>query len=323
MSNNNPNANTVVGNAISRFMARLLVAGVFFAFLQAVTFSYYKPASNKNATGGEQRAVSLSLSNATNHSVSSNTTAVKLESNKSREPPIISPTDTATIAVQHARRRHDDHYYPPGFPILVTGLPKSGTTSIHKLFICSKSAGFNSSHTYSKVNKTAGVRVGKCYEKNVLQSKPPLYNCGNYNVWTDNGYADFDNKCFYPSIHGLSAFYKAYPNGTIFMNLRNTTKWVNGIKKWSGGSLLERFRNCNNAHGMLPKNAFSNKDIGDWYDQHNAAVQKFALAHPSLRYVELDIESPTFAQDMQTAFGVKRECWRHCKPGRAGCKDVV
>ena len=71
------------------------------------------------------------------------------------------------------------------YPIFVTSLPKSGTTSVHRYFKCGKQA---SSHNwYSKHKKAKSELVGKCIQQNIQSGKPPFSNFGPNDVFTDTG----------------------------------------------------------------------------------------------------------------------------------------
>jgi hypothetical protein len=71
------------------------------------------------------------------------------------------------------------------YPVFVTSLPKSGTTSIWKFFKCGQQL---ASHNWiQKVNTTVSTPSGKCIHENILQGKPPFQDCGAYDVYTDTG----------------------------------------------------------------------------------------------------------------------------------------
>lgn len=71
------------------------------------------------------------------------------------------------------------------YPIFVTSLPKSGTTSIWKYFRC---GGQESSHNWiTKRGARKASLAGQCIEKNIKKGKPPFENCGENDVFTDTG----------------------------------------------------------------------------------------------------------------------------------------
>jgi hypothetical protein len=71
------------------------------------------------------------------------------------------------------------------YPIFVTSLPKSGTTSIWKYFKCGHQL---SCHNWiQKIDDTKSSIAGICIEDNILHHRPPFENCGRYDVYTDTG----------------------------------------------------------------------------------------------------------------------------------------
>jgi len=71
------------------------------------------------------------------------------------------------------------------YPIFVTSLPKSGTTSIWKYLRC---GGQLSSHNWiTKKGARKASLAGQCIEKNIQTGKPPFENCGENDVFTDTG----------------------------------------------------------------------------------------------------------------------------------------
>jgi hypothetical protein len=71
------------------------------------------------------------------------------------------------------------------YPVFVTSLPKSGTTSIWKYMKC---GGQLSSHNWiTKKGFRKATLAGKCIQKNILDGKPPFANCGENDVFSDTG----------------------------------------------------------------------------------------------------------------------------------------
>lgn len=71
------------------------------------------------------------------------------------------------------------------YPIFVTSLPKSGTTSVWKFFKCDR---ILSSHNWiKKRNSVQATPVGMCIEQNILNQRPPFEDCGDVDVYTDTG----------------------------------------------------------------------------------------------------------------------------------------
>jgi hypothetical protein len=71
------------------------------------------------------------------------------------------------------------------YPIFVTGLPKTGTTSVFKFFRC---GGVRSSHAWvTKSGAEKPMLVGECIQANILQGNPPFEGCGTYDLFSDTG----------------------------------------------------------------------------------------------------------------------------------------
>lgn len=71
------------------------------------------------------------------------------------------------------------------YPIFVTSLPKSGTTSIWKFFKC---GGVKSSHNWvTKEGEAKSSLAGECIEDNIRSSRPPFEKCGEFDVFSDTG----------------------------------------------------------------------------------------------------------------------------------------
>ena len=73
------------------------------------------------------------------------------------------------------------------YPIFVTSLPKSGTTSIAKFFKCGH---VRASHTWIQRGRSSTL-AGRCIHENIRHQKPPLDHCGTYDVYTDTGVRTF------------------------------------------------------------------------------------------------------------------------------------
>ena len=82
------------------------------------------------------------------------------------------------------RRRIPHHKWNVSTPVLILSLPKSGTTSLARYFIC---GGIPTAHTHRFWNGT-WLRLGDCFRQNVLDRqhrRPMLDGCGPYKVWAD------------------------------------------------------------------------------------------------------------------------------------------
>lgn len=208
-------------------------------------------------------------------------------------------------------------------PIFVASLPKSGTTSIWQYFNCGARS---SSHQWIKTQDGTSMQSGLCIRTNIWEGKAPFENCGEYNVYSDSGFATFVSEgvsdCYYPSIHGLPMIYKHYPNATIIMIARNSTAWLNSMQAWDNGSLLLRWKNCKLAAHLTPTpddpDAF--RAFYEWHTQH---VRDFAAQHPSMKYIEVSLESPLAGHVLEQEIGIPASCWGICTPYSKYCQPII
>jgi Sulfotransferase domain len=192
-------------------------------------------------------------------------------------------------------------------PILLVGMPKTGTSTIHAFF---ERSGYRSSH-YKCTN---GLYCGLCIRVAVEQGKPPLQTCGDYEVWAQ---MDFENlgNCHFPQITDLHALHQEAPHATMLLNLRNMTRWVRSVKHWVGGgqrSMAARLTKCKG--GPKSKEA---EDLIQWNNDHIQRIRDFVQKHPSHRLVEINIEDPRAGQIMELHFGAASPAsnWGHENEG--------
>lgn len=71
------------------------------------------------------------------------------------------------------------------YPIFMTSMPKSGTTSLWKFFQCGNQ---KSSHNWIKKRSSSKSTLsGQCIKDNINVGKPPFHDCGDFDVYTDTG----------------------------------------------------------------------------------------------------------------------------------------
>jgi len=178
-------------------------------------------------------------------------------------------------------------------PILLVGLPKTGTSTIHAFF---ERSGYRSSH-FRCLNNT--LYCGRCIKVAIEQGKPPLQTCGNYEVWAQ---MDIENlgQCHFPQIHNLDILHQEAPNATFVLSLRNMTKWAYSVQNWVGQvrSLAARLSKCEG--GPKSKQA---PDLIQWHQEHIERIRDFVKNHPSHHLVEINIEDPRAGELMSQWFG--------------------
>ena len=208
-------------------------------------------------------------------------------------------------------------------PVFVASLPKSGTTSIWQYFNC---GGHRASHQWIKQgNSTKPVQTGQCIRQNVLADRPPFQECGQHDIFTDTGFANYEKSsgsdCFYPSVDALEAMYKHYPDLTIILIVRDTNSWYHSMRNWGDGSLLDRWRPCN-ATGFPPFAARA-RQFKSFYEWHTDHIRKFADKHPTINYIELQLESTENGRILEDRIGIPSRCWSKCTPAAKLCEPIA
>jgi hypothetical protein len=128
---------------------------------------------------------------------------------------------------------------------------------------------------------------------------------------------DGGEKCFFPSVDSLDRIYAHYPNATFINIVRDKTAWYTSLKNWSSSSLFVRFRLCNATNFPNGQSVVEN-----WlalYEWQNEMVRQFARDHPSLTYVELQLESSETGRILEETVGIESSCWKQCLPQQPRC----
>lgn len=214
-----------------------------------------------------------------------------------------------------AKKKSTKQFSPPlpqqdikvPYPVILLSLPKSGTTSVWRYFLCGLGR-YQAVHYNTRVNASYSTPVGQCMHGNYNHSKPLLQNCGPWKVWTDIGYVF--TECFYPSVHALEELYKSYPKATFLLVIRNTTAWMKSISRFNG--LRNRWgRRCPG----FPSYGTSDEELMNFYDQHTERIRQFAKSHPSITYVEVpSLEAADTARLLEEQIGIDAHCWEDFKP---------
>ena len=182
-------------------------------------------------------------------------------------------------------------------PVLVASLFKSGTTSLHSYFQCGRQ---RSVHYFGENQ----LRTGLCMLLNVSKRRDLLYNCGDYDIWTDNNAMD---GCWDPSVYALDAFYNSFPSGTIILSTRDPDDWVNSVERWGG--LMAHLKQCKHLWPQQPKRNLTTADIREFYLWQIDHVRQFAAAHPSLTYIEFALNDIDAGFLLEEKIGIPSSCW--------------
>lgn len=149
-----------------------------------------------------------------------------------------------------------DHDY--GLPIIIMGLPNSGSRDLHDFFECSELTSrhyccggttkeennrsefpcfsVENSSAYSGKTTSATATCGKCVLNNMKNQKAPFENChddGEIQVW-----ASFDletrDEWFLPQQFAIGLLHQGYPDATWILNQRSTSlAWAESMLHWN------------------------------------------------------------------------------------------
>lgn len=203
----------------------------------------------------------------------------------------------------HALVLFKQHYIEPKIRhaepfVFVVGLPKSGTTSLHKYFEC---GGLHSSHW------TCGdIRCGECIEQNILKHQTPLLGCGSFDVYTQmDVVGDGNHSCYFPQLSALDIIYETYPNATYIFNTRPFAHWNRSIHNWY--NMHYRLREKCIWPFSFSKNQHFFKQLHEYTTN---TIHTFHKTHTSMNLLEIDIESSSAGEALEDWFGIPQKCWQ-------------
>ncbi|KAL7516987.1 hypothetical protein ACHAWX_001952 [Stephanocyclus meneghinianus] len=195
-------------------------------------------------------------------------------------------------------------------PFINVGMPKMGSTSLHKFFCCGN---YTSSHW--ECGKGKGL-CADCMKTAALSGSPPLKSCGAF-----QSYMQMDRDVFFPQIELLDQIHEESPNATFLLMFRGMNGWFRSMSHWKasdtsphtfrdskGKSLSERLTNAN-ITGLPPGKGSNQREISDFFCWHVNHIRKFVSSHPSHELIELDIASPYVGVQLENIFGINRSCW--------------
>jgi hypothetical protein len=203
--------------------------------------------------------------------------------------------------------RKDNRSIDIRYPIFVPSLPKSATTSAYSYLNCGVGSREGVHQWTKRENETKHVPIGECMLQNIQRSRPVIEGCGDHKHWSDIGVIR-PSMCYYPSFHGgLEAIYQAHPHGTIMNTIRDARLWYESAKKWA--RLLQRW--STECKGFPPLSANATEWI-NFYNLHNKQIRDFARDHPTMTYVEVNVDNHIQTRDIVAGtFAFPDSCWGH------------
>mmetsp|Transcript_9434 Transcript_9434/g.16019 ORF Transcript_9434/g.16019 Transcript_9434/m.16019 type:complete len:287 (+) Transcript_9434:31-891(+) len=203
-------------------------------------------------------------------------------------------------------------------PYIVVGFMKCGTRSLKSFFSC---GGLRVAHQHClRKNHTEKVLCSRCVRDNLAANRPPLYDCGDYDVYTQLDSEFPPNNCYFPQIDALDELSRQFPRATFLLNLRPFEHWYRSLDGWKK-NLRARLANCSLPGMPRNKRKLSHNDLKKLLDEQVARVTNFWRTHPQHRLVEIDIESEWASHTLHKAFNIDATCWGHINKNLALVDD--
>jgi hypothetical protein len=200
------------------------------------------------------------------------------------------------------------------FPIFDASLFKSGTTTAHEYFLCGGQRSIHHGYPYPlhKMIPARFKKIGFFIRNNIRKGRSPFASM-SYDIFHEPGIQEGDGLCWHPSVHALEEIYEAYPNSTILQIVRPAEKWVRSLKRYKKGAVMRRVGSCTckNFPRDLYGDDLTDEDFANFYTQQVERVRDFASAHPSLNYIEVDLEDPNIGKVLEDRVGIEASCWGH------------
>ena len=201
-------------------------------------------------------------------------------------------------------------------PIIVTSLPKSGTTSAHQYFLCGGQKSIH--HVMDTCIRTTSSEecttfVADCVHDNVKFRKPFFQGCGNADIWSDIGYENKE-RCYHPSLSSLQAIYDSYPRATFLHIVRDVPSWLESVRTFGNGWIAKSWKKCKSFDATFPLGRGTKnytRVLEKFYEEHTLQIRRFANSHPTLTYVEVHLDDLGAGLKLEQATGISHTCWGH------------
>lgn len=245
--------------------------------------------------------------------------ATRLPTPTNRRSSFLSNRDPYVTALPYDFTKSTSRILKVPYPIFVLNLPKSGTTTIWQYFECGLGPN-RAVHWWNNNEK----KMGPCLEHNIHNGVAPLTRCGDFDVWVDCGYTG-PNRCFFPAVHGLQAFYDHYPNATLLLIRRDVDAWYESAANW--GRMFRKWsRSCRQSFfpNATDTQILEEADFKEFYGRVVSNVRQFAKDHPSMTYLEPEdytLSSPEIGNWLEDNIGIDATCWPgKCRPDGQSAK---
>lgn len=78
-------------------------------------------------------------------------------------------------------------------------------------------------------------------------------------------------------------------------------------------------RLCNGTH--FPNGQTDKQGWYGFYDWHNEMVRQFVRDHPSITYIEGQLEDENLGSVLAEKLGIEADCWKRCRPQFRQCDE--
>jgi len=207
--------------------------------------------------------------------------------------------------------------------VLVLGMPKCGTTSLHEAF---KSVGFNSIHwaCNAGADQSADKRlretgadadrrlVSLLMHRAVAEGLPPLSHLPagvdavaemNGLVWRDRARGLVEGS--FPQMSLLEDLAAHYPHAHFVLNVRDARRWVASV---DGHNDMRRRLVCAELPGLAAGAGQKDEELVEWVQSHYRRVQSF-VGGRGARLLVFDIER--HGEKELSAFLGRKVTWGH------------
>lgn len=189
------------------------------------------------------------------------------------------------------------------YPAYIASLYKSGTTSLHRYFQCGK-------------QRSVHHDVARDVYGNLKQARDPFAELypEQFDIFSDLSHFR-KGMCFEPSTAmQLESLYQYHPNMTLILAVRNSTAWVESVKKfWDLGNLIKSTCQRPGYFTRWPRdrNNRTDNDLQEMYEWQVGYVRQFANDHPSITYIEIQLEDLGNGEILEDHIGISASCWGH------------
>ena len=217
---------------------------------------------------------------------------------------------------QPPKNQLPDHKIPVSlikvkYPVFVASLYNSGGKAVHDYFTCG-----GQSSIWNWYGRSA---LAYCWKAAFYNKAEPFDSCpskGNtpkFDIFAEGHWIVPPGFCFHPSLLGMDTIFKYYPQATIVLTVRDSAKWYEATER--NEKMAERLLECKDLYldqqTRIGDRPLNRDDIKAFYNYHNDHVRKFIADHPTLNYLEINLDSPDVGKILEDKIGISAQCWKY------------